>query len=640
MALVTQVFDHDSPSAPTLAGGMLLDSAGVKMRALQALGVVTAVSSSDGSFSDINGYGQFDVDSAGSLYVADSDNNRVQKFTKDANGLWTFSEKVANPLGGGTTLSLLAIDRTVSPNQIHLASFDRIVDNTWVKVWSLSGGLAGINSGNSLRSYGSNSASNTAGKATTGLSLAIDGTYAIVTSLGTGQRLLRWNHLTGALQNEETQAAVYSKFVTDGAGAWWAVGANGAAEDGLYKIDTSTFAADGARFDTEQSAQTSRRKQISAGLHYGVARRSNGDLYVRDVYGQVQAWQSDRTYLDEFLWAGGMATASPHFGHGSGLQNGIGASPVRGKHGFVVGPNSVEEYLQWASNAEGTNNESFLLCWQVTTATATWSMTGFSQGPNILKRLGIQGVNLSSEKCKVRLRKNSGAWVTLTMDEMLDEATLLTVGTFGEDDTLTVELNLGGWDRQDGHATRYSCTDKLNPTNVSLALLYEDPEASVFIPSGSGASAGKLAEIVQCLYDVIEEITPHYEASRTLTRWTQEAPLEEADPSKSFRCFRILVPRVAKGALNDSRDKKSKFALVQIAVNYPIRYNIDGDTDYLGVEVMREDDGQQIVNAFCFRRPLPLQSLGDVRSIKWAGSQLVGRLWVISLEIEYMESVV
>jgi hypothetical protein len=163
MALASQVFDHDTPSAPTRAGGMLLDSAGVSHPPLQTLGSLTANSSADGEFSTSGlGYGQLDYDSAGRLYVMDTGNNRVQRFAKNASGVWAYDSKattITTSLGGGGNPVLLAIDRAA--NEIHLAAYDQYVDSTWIKVFSLAGWPT---LGSAVRSYGSNSSSNAAGK--------------------------------------------------------------------------------------------------------------------------------------------------------------------------------------------------------------------------------------------------------------------------------------------------------------------------------------------------------------------------------------------------------------------------------------------------------------------------------------------
>jgi hypothetical protein len=152
--------------------------------------------------------------------------------------------------------------------------------------------------------------------------------------------------------------------------------------------------------------------------------------------------------------------------------------------------------------------------------------------------------------------------------------------------------------------------------------------------------AQKLSETLAVVYDVVEGITPHYDASAPFVRWRSLEPIETGDVAACFRNFRVAVPSTGKGSLQDSSTKRSKKALVQIKVLYPLAYYPDGDTDYLGVEMLREDDGCRIVNALCFARPLALQDqVSDVRSIKWLGSALSGRLWVISLEIEYLETI-
>jgi hypothetical protein len=154
------------------------------------------------------------------------------------------------------------------------------------------------------------------------------------------------------------------------------------------------------------------------------------------------------------------------------------------------------------------------------------------------------------------------------------------------------------------------------------------------------ATQGKLSEIVAAVYATVEGLTPRYEAHRAFQRWRTLDDLATAEPSLAFRSFQVRVPNVKKGSLQDSGTKRSKAALVQVCISYPQGYLIDGDDDALGVEVLRPDDDALIVDAHCFKRPLVLQDqVSDVRSIKWLGSALSQRLWVISLEIEYLETI-
>lgn len=153
------------------------------------------------------------------------------------------------------------------------------------------------------------------------------------------------------------------------------------------------------------------------------------------------------------------------------------------------------------------------------------------------------------------------------------------------------------------------------------------------------ATQGKLSEIIAAIATSTEAQTPRYETNRAFARWKTLDDLATADPNLSFRAFQVRVPSIKHGSMQDSSTKRSKAALVQIAISYPVGYQIENDTDFLGVDALRSDDDALLVNLFCFIRPLTLQTIGDVRSIKWLGSQLQGRLWVISLDIEYLETI-
>lgn len=142
MSFEVQSFDHDSPSAPTRTLGMQLGVSGVSIPSLQTLGSLTATGSGSADFNDTNGYGQFAYDSAGRMYIADTVNNRIKRYVCTS-GVWettpsTIQTGITTLLGGGSNPCIVAIDRTVTPNQIHVAAFDQAVDNTWINVWSVS----------------------------------------------------------------------------------------------------------------------------------------------------------------------------------------------------------------------------------------------------------------------------------------------------------------------------------------------------------------------------------------------------------------------------------------------------------------------------------------------------------------------
>ena len=152
---------------------------------------------------------------------------------------------------------------------------------------------------------------------------------------------------------------------------------------------------------------------------------------------------------------------------------------------------------------------------------------------------------------------------------------------------------------------------------------------------------GKLGLVIQKIYTTVEALTPTYEATRTFQRYRMLEPLELADPNMSFRNFRVQVPSTGPGDIQAQSTQRCKAAAVQVAVSYPLAYFAARaeDADFLGVEVYREDDGAKIVNALAHARPLALQdgTISNVRSIAWRGSRLVGRLWVMSFDVQYME---
>jgi hypothetical protein len=150
---------------------------------------------------------------------------------------------------------------------------------------------------------------------------------------------------------------------------------------------------------------------------------------------------------------------------------------------------------------------------------------------------------------------------------------------------------------------------------------------------------GKLSQIIGVIYSTIEGLVPHYESAQSFARYTGEDDLSLLDPGPHFRAFRVVPVSVGKGGLQDSSTKRSKAALVEIRINYPTAYQVSGDSSYLGIEVIHADDDAYLVNALCFSRPLSIQTLDDVRSVLWRGSALRGRLWVITLAVEYLETI-
>lgn len=472
---------------------MLLGASGVTHAPLQTIGTLSGTSSSDGSFNDVEGYGGMDFDSSGNLYVFDSGNNRVQKFTKNATtGIWAYVDKltsVGTLIGGGSsTYGVLAIDRSTTPNQIHLTYGDYSAASNWVSVWSL-GDWPSLTTLNRLRQWGANSgAANIAGRSFLGISLAVDSTYAVVSSAISPFRLLRWNHVTGVLQNEETQGAAYSQFVTDGAGNWWSGSQSGATEVGLWKMNVETFTGI-SRLD-EASQSQNRRNQFYSSSGGPRPLYHNGRIYARDGIGRVQGWSTDGTHLDDFFSSGALGASNLLTG-GHSPSHATAGVIYRDK-GVIVTVGDKVDYIQWAHNANGSASQCFLMVYPLQTSTATWTKTDWSSGTNTIEAIVLTGTHLSGEKCKIRLRKNAGSWVTLTMADLLNSSSYSTLGTFTDGDTLTFELSLSTCDRLDGAATLTATRDKFSPANVNAKMYYDDTAATTFTPTATASFKAKI----------------------------------------------------------------------------------------------------------------------------------------------------
>ncbi len=151
-------------------------------------------------------------------------------------------------------------------------------------------------------------------------------------------------------------------------------------------------------------------------------------------------------------------------------------------------------------------------------------------------------------------------------------------------------------------------------------------------------AASKLSAILSAMYLAIEQLTPEYESGKAFARYTDEIDLSLTDPGATFRAFRIVVVSTSQGPLHNQRYKRSRSALLQVQINYPLSYQIDGDADYLGVEMLRQDDGRLIEDALCHKRPDPLQAvMTSVSAPQWRGSFLLGRLWCVTISIDWME---
>jgi len=148
----------------------------------------------------------------------------------------------------------------------------------------------------------------------------------------------------------------------------------------------------------------------------------------------------------------------------------------------------------------------------------------------------------------------------------------------------------------------------------------------------------KLSAILGAMYLSIENLTPEYEADKLFARYTEETDLSLTDPGATFRAFRIVVVSTSQGSLPNGRNKRSRPAVLQVQINYPLFYQITGDPDYLGIEALRHDDGRLIEDALCHGRPDPVQAvLTSVSPPQWQGSFLMGRLWCVSLSVEWNE---
>jgi len=355
MARAAQIFDHDTPSAPSRTGGMLLGASGVTHAQLHTIGALSGTSSSNGQFNDAEGYGHIDYDGSGYLYVFDSGNNRIQRFALNASGVFAYDSKLDSVAtlvgGGGATYGILAIDRTNA--QIHITMGDYTqTSGAWISVWNLSDWPT-LTTLNRVRQYGSNSASSDAsGRSYLGLSLTIDDTYAVVSSALSPFRLLRWNHQTGVLQNQETQGAAYSQFATDGAGNWWSGSNAGAAEPGLYKMDVTSFTASGSRIDTASVSQWRLGQFVSTSasprpFYYG------GRIYARDYLGGCTGWDAvTGAIADDFTSPGALGPSNTVDGTMSGAP--ALASVIYRDKGSVVVVGTAAYFVCWSHNASGS----------------------------------------------------------------------------------------------------------------------------------------------------------------------------------------------------------------------------------------------------------------------------------------------
>ncbi len=483
MARAVQLFDHDTPAAPTRAAGMLLGASGVTHPPLQVLGTLSGTSAADGSFNDTNGFGQIDY-AAGYMYVADYTNNRIQRFAKNASGVWAYESKltgIGTIFGGGNAVSVVAIDRTA--NEIHIALSNNYVASDWVWVWSLAN-WPSLTSGNVVRKYGANANSSIAGRVREGIGLSIDGTYALAVSGSGSSRTIIWNHLTGALVADIVSSGALSQPCNDGAGNWW-WGSD--LNLGVQKINPATLGVLSTLTGTTANAWRPNRLFSSTG---GPVAYHDGRVYFRDNSARIIAYDAATgAYLDTF--------ADPGSFEGSTFVGKVGsnqstASSYRNKFNIVVDADGCAWLAKWDNGANNATTNCVVTMQPIGDATATWTKTDWSAGVNTLTSIFPWGLHLSGEKYKIRLRKNAGSWITFTTEDARNEAFFSSLGTFTEGDTLTVELSLSTWDRLDFASSLVATRDKLSPSNISIELNYEDSVADVYVPYASGALRGKL----------------------------------------------------------------------------------------------------------------------------------------------------
>ncbi len=489
MAKATQVFDHDSPSAPTRAGGMLLGASGVTHPPVQTIGNLLALGSANGQFSDTQGIGDIASHAIGTqryLIVADRSNTRFQFFTEQSDGSWLHLTNIttATLLGIGHLAAHVVVD-TIR-QEIHFGShqFDTI------SVYALSDWLTWSSGVNRLRTYA---------LPFQAARITVRGEFTYSASSGTR---IKYNHVTNSLVTTLSQTGPTLCPIpnADNTKLWSGNRQTTGTIRGLHRIDTTTLVSS-AKVD--QNLNPTYRPEtgysdvaISMGVCHG------GRLYTSYERGPLIAWSEDGAWLGEFAWPGG-ARIDATYGHWQGgVFNTTTPSQDLPKWAIVpaVDSSQTDLLVYWCSNASQPDNrvsgdQAYLTIIPITISKATWTKTDWSAGTNTLQGVALDGVNLSAEKVKVRLRKNAGAYVTLVAGQFTGSAFTTAIsglGTFTAGDSLTVELSLSTWDRLDGHATLYATRDKLSPVNVSAELLYNDSVADVYVPYASAAFKGKL----------------------------------------------------------------------------------------------------------------------------------------------------
>jgi hypothetical protein len=470
-----QTFDHNTPSAPALTLGMLLGASGVTHPPIQRIGNLLATGSANGQFSDAFGLGELCAYIVGTqryLLVADYSNNRYQFFEEQSDGSWDWLHTVSTATLGvanSSVASCIAVDYARS--EIHFGGNQGVT----VGVWSFVD-FPSFTAANRLRTY-------SGGVSPKRIHVRGDFTY-----MGAGTTRVKVNHVTDTIVTTLTQTgqALTPTPNDDGTLLWTSNQQTTGTIRGLHRIDTTTLLSTGK---VDQNASGAHRPETggyndvdnTSAIFYG------GRLYVGTHRGPLVAWDSDDVYLGEFAWPGG-ARIDETYGHWTGAMNQNGISSDAPRFNFIPAADGSQSALvvYWCSNASQSDNrvsgnQSYLTLVPISTATATWTKTDFSTGTNTIKAISLKGTNLSGEKFKIRLKKNAGAWTTITPDLVQDEAAL-DFETFTAGDTLTVELSLSTWDRLDGHATLFATRDKLSPSEVAVQLVYEDTDGDVYVP--------------------------------------------------------------------------------------------------------------------------------------------------------------
>jgi hypothetical protein len=472
---------------------MKLGTSGVSAPSLRIVGTIAAAGSANGQFNDQLGRGQFDYDSDGNLWICNLTNNAFEKWTRHATtGEYSFhsSYSTADALGSSVACDLIAVDR--ARDQIHVASSAQTATGTAVGVWARTAS-GPYTVASRVRSYGTFSGSNGSGNARVPFGLTLSGDFAYVVSSAGDLRLLKWNHTSGALVAEATRATLGNARFAGSEAAMYA-GAQVGVDLGLRQMNVATLAAS-ARLDNNwvSGFRYTRRSVLHLGTGADLC-----DLIVFDGYiyvrmregGIIQAWKvADNSFADEYLWPGGNGTSGENYGHAPGqmFTNAI----QLGKIGACAHPTLSDDFLAWSGNAEtSTQTQCFLNAYPVSIATATWIKSDFSAGTNTLQFLQVMGANLGSEKYKLRLRKNSGSWITFTSEDLADESFFASVGTFTEGDSLTVELSLSTWHALDFNGLS-AVRSKIPPTDVSVRLVFDDSEGDVFVPYPSSGFQGR-----------------------------------------------------------------------------------------------------------------------------------------------------